>query len=210
MIYLLAAFDLDGTLVHTSPEFRYLVTNRVLGEFGKSASEQEIDTFWFEHGRSEFVRTYFGVDPNNFWKVFTRHNTADLRMQYAKPYDDVGVLQELRAAGLKLAVLTGSPKHISDAELGLIDVPFDLVINATIYEDIKPKPNSEGLEFCLSQLGVNRDEAFFAGNAPEDVVTAQNACVLDVMLDRREYEFHNVNPTIRVYDLHEMKQVLGI
>jgi len=48
--YTLLVFDLDGTLVHTTPEYRYFIVPKVLEKMGKDTAKislGEIDKFWF-------------------------------------------------------------------------------------------------------------------------------------------------------------------
>ena len=46
------AFDLDGTLVHTVPEYRYKIVPEVVSQLGGTIdSVHSIDKFWFEGGR---------------------------------------------------------------------------------------------------------------------------------------------------------------
>ena len=55
------SFDLDGTLVHTIPEYRYRVVPETIKQAGgqRSQSRCAIDRFWFEAGRDErFNFTY--------------------------------------------------------------------------------------------------------------------------------------------------------
>lgn len=73
-------FDLDGTLVHTTPKYRYKTTGRTLKEFGKKATKDIIDKFWFEGKRDKTIKKYFGVEPKLFWNVFREKDNITLRM----------------------------------------------------------------------------------------------------------------------------------
>jgi phosphoglycolate phosphatase-like HAD superfamily hydrolase len=58
-------------------------------------------------------------------------------------------------------------------------------------------------------LRVKNTEAIYIGNGEEDIKTAKNANVLDVLLIRGEYEFQNVNPSIKINSLYDLREILG-
>jgi phosphoglycolate phosphatase-like HAD superfamily hydrolase len=134
-----------------------------------------------------------------------------LRRQFTRLYDDVGVIRELRQNGYKTGIVTGAPMHIASLEIGMLgEKDFDGVIIAHTSNGIKPKPHPHGLESCLALLGVDRSEAIYVGNADEDVATAKNAQVYDVLLVRGEHEFPDSKPSLRIHSLYELRQLLGL
>jgi hypothetical protein len=48
----------------------------------------------------------------------------------------------------------------------------------------------------------------YVGNADEDVFTARNSNVLDVLVDRNEFKFPGLNPTHTIKSLHELEYLL--
>ena len=87
---------------------------------------------------------------------------------------------------------------------------FDAVIVAQTSNGFKPKPHPHGLEECLNLLGVQKSEAIYVGNADEDVNTAKNAQVFDVLLIRGEYEFPDANPSLKIHSLYDLREILEI
>ena len=87
---------------------------------------------------------------------------------------------------------------------------FDGVVIAQISNGIQPKPHPHGLESCLELLRVDKSKAVYVGNADEDVATAKNAQVYDVLLVRGEHDFPDVNPSLRIHSLYELRQLLGL
>ena len=210
MTYKAVIFDLDGTLVHTTPEYRYQIVGQTLKDLGTTSSDYNIDRFWFESRRDSIIKEHFGLEPELFWKNYYTHDTIELRKQFTKLYDDVDFIQELRQNSYKTGIVTGAPVHIAFLEIGMLGKEnFDAVIIAHTLNGIKPKPHPHGLEECLNLLGVQKNEAIYVGNADEDVATARNAQVFDVLLVRGEHEFPDINPSLRIHSLYDLRQFLG-
>jgi len=209
MAYKAAIFDLDGTLVHTMPEYRYLVVGeQTLKELGVTASEEDIDKFWFEARRDEIIRGLFGLDPEVFWKTYRKYDKAELRKKYTRLYNDVDFIQELRKKGCLTGIVTGAPIHIVSLETAMLgEENFNAIVIAQNSQGIIPKPHPHGLIECLNLLGIRNDEAIYVGNANEDIETARNARVFDVLLDRREYRLPKIQPSLTVHSLYELKDL---
>ncbi len=60
------SFDLDGTLVHTMPEYRHKIVPEVVKELGGVIQNKfSIDKFWFESGRDEMeIQKKLTIQPN--------------------------------------------------------------------------------------------------------------------------------------------------
>lgn len=206
MIYEGIMFDLDGTLVHTEPEYRYTLVGQTLHTFDRTATEFEIDTFWFRGGRDKFVRNVFGVDVDKFWARFRELDTVEIRAQHTKLYDDISFLQELRDHGKKVGIVTAAPSHVAELELALIGDVDDVVL-ASESNGILPKPSPDGIYKCLDLLGLKT--APFVGNSDEDVGAAEAAQVPDILIDRGEYDF-GITASINITSLYELRDLVGL
>lgn len=90
--YTLIVFDLDGTLVHTTAEYRYFVVPRVLERLGQDETKislKSIDKFWFDGDRDNTISEHFKVDPYKFWKTFHKYDLPQARKRFTRPYEDV-------------------------------------------------------------------------------------------------------------------------
>jgi len=205
--YKLAIFDLDGTLVHSKPEYRYLVVGNVLRELGKTYTHEKIDSFWFETHRNEVIKREFQIqNPDDFWTTFKKHDSVELRKQYVETYSDVNFIVELKNKGIKTAIVTGAPNHMMNLETNLLGKDnFDCLISANPENGFLPKPDPQGIEFCLSQLGIDRKNAMYIGNGSEDVEAAKNANVFDVHIDRGEHKI-NIIPSLKINSLYELRR----
>ena len=203
-------FDLEGTLVDTEREcIRYMVGN-AFKEFGMTLTDEEIDRFWFDNHREEYV-TSRGIDVKEFWDVYRNLDKIDLRRKHIKLYEDLDFIPELKRKGYKMGIVTGSPVHIialSTEAIGRNN--FDAVIRAQLTSGFKLKPHPESLERCLAILGISNADSIYVGNGQEDIEIARNAHVTDVLIDRGEHNLVNIEPTIKISSLYELRDILGL
>jgi len=211
MKYKAVIFDLDGTLVHTTPEYRYKVVPQTLTEFGVIASKENIDKFWFGHPDREIViRDHFGVAPELFWKEFRKNDDINLRIKESRTYPDIDFLAELKEKGYKLGIVTGAPEHIAYPEIKLIgEDNFDSIILAHEFKGIRSKPDPQGLFECLKILKLRPEEVIFVGNGDEDILAAKNAGIFDVLLLRGEHDFIKQAPSVFINSLYELRKILA-
>ncbi|MBI5398241.1 HAD-IA family hydrolase [Candidatus Woesearchaeota archaeon] len=214
MSYKAILFDLDGTLLHSAPTLRYELVMRTLDDLGASAPDhyidrRYIDQWWFECDRTRIIKEHFRVDPEAFWKALQRHNTEELNKQHIQTYDDVSVLRELREQGYNTGVVTGTPRHLAQCKIGLLgEELFDVIIVCDSINQVKPKPDPDGLQKAMFLLGVQPGATIYVGNAYEDVLAAKNAGVLDVLINRKEYRFPHARPTATIDSLYELRHLL--
>ncbi len=201
-------FDLDGTLVETTPEGRYSIIGGVLRELGVSASPADMDAFWFGTDRNQIVERRFGIVPQRFWEVYLRHDTVDTRGPYVRPYEDVAMVKSLKSIGYKTGIVSAVMRPLAELETGLIGHEhFDATVLARTAEGSMPKPHPHALLECLKKLGVEPQSAVYVGNAEEDILMAKAAGVLDVLIDRDEHP-HKIEASFVIRSLYELLHVL--
>jgi phosphoglycolate phosphatase-like HAD superfamily hydrolase len=134
---------------------------------------------------------------------------VEFRKKQTKLYNDVDFIQEIRDKGYKTGIVTGAPPHIASLEIGMLGGEnFDAVVIASSRMGIIPKPHPHGIEECLSMLEISNNEAMYVGNAEEDVISAKNANVYDVLLLRGEHEFPDIDPSLTIHSLYELREIL--
>lgn len=190
--YKLIVFDLDGTLVHTTAEYRYYIVPKVLYELGikKKISQKIIDKFWFDGQRNITIEKYFSCNPLIFWKVFNKLDQAEERAKYTHVYDDVWeALKELKERGKLLAITTGAPKRLVQIELALLPKAMFEKITSITSTRYKEKPHPGSLLGILKFCKAKPIDSVYIGNSNEDAQYAKNAGIDFIYLERREHDF---------------------
>lgn len=201
--------DMDGTLIHTKKEYRYMVVGRALDDFGITAPEEHIDRLWFGMDRDSEIIKLFGIEPTSFWESFWKYDNPEIRKNYTIVYDDVDFIGELKSMGYITGVVTGSPDHIIPFKINMIGKEkFDYVVSSFDPSGEKQKPNPYYLNHCLKVLGIEPEKALYIGDGVEDVLAARNAGVIDVLIDRGENGYSGPKPTFRIKSLYELENIL--
>lgn len=125
-------------------------------------------------------------------------------------YSDVlDFLSYLRAKNIKTAILSDVPygldnkyalKDISDI-IEYIDLPY--TSNDTGYR----KPNIKGLQIIAKELGVLVQEIMYIGDEEKDILCANHAGAVSVLIDR-ESKCHDFGQHYRVNSLNELKPIV--
>lgn len=205
------SFDLDGTLVHTTPEYRHRVVPAVVRELGGVVKEKHhIDHFWFEPGRDTTIREYFNLEPERFWKLFHKMDAPEERSLHTRAYDDAEpAIRGLKSSGKIVSIITGSPDWIAQMEIGkLNNAPYDFYL-AISYGGFDQKPDPKSFHFVLDKLKTSPKETLYIGNSNEDAYFAKNAGVDFLYLERKEHPFDLKDYAIgTIHSLEEMFEYL--
>lgn len=178
-------FDLDGTLVDTSPALvRGL--DEVLGQLGRRSLDLRTISRITGHGLRALLRSAVVMtgepltDPelNAAVSVFRKAYERDL-LELATPAPGaLAAIQALVEHGARAAVLTNKPTRSSVellAHLGYGTL-LDYVVGGDM--DLPRKPDASGLLAILEQWHARRDDGLLVGSSRVDLQTARNADVL--------------------------------
>jgi len=180
-------FDLDGTLVQTSPEIADAV-NDTLRHFGWPAAAQAQVDLWIGHGTQELLiqalaqatgqspeAVRLGPVLQQALPVFDGHYQAHCGTR-SQLYPQVReTLGALRLAGCKLAVVTNKEGRYTNTVLQAHQLHscFDLVVSGDTFPQKKPTPVAIHHGLALWQVAPAR--ALFVGDSSIDAATARNA-----------------------------------
>lgn len=195
------SFDLDGTLVHTVPEYRHKIVPETIANCkGKECSDpRHIDCFWFESTRDKVISDEFNLDPKDFWSAFKKIDTEHSRDEYSEAYPDaIETLQKLKEMGKVTSIITGSPDWIAKIYLSkLLDAEYDFCL--CLKDSTLPnKPEPDAMFETLNKLGVDLEETLYIGNSNQDAEFAKNAGCDFVHLNRDSYELKNTDRFVGV------------
>lgn len=185
----LVMFDLDGTLIETSPEICDAV-NDTLRHFGLAEVAQWQVDRWIGHGTRELLVQALAQARRLTAEQVRRCEdlpliAAEFDRHYQRRcgtrshlYPHVReVLQTLRSQGVRLAVVTNKEARYTSTVLGAHALAplFDRVVSGDTLPTKKPDP--AGIQSCLAQFEVPSGRALFVGDSSIDVATARNARV---------------------------------
>ena len=170
-------WDMDGVLVDTAP-FHYQAWRELFAGLGHPISEQEFrSTFGLRN--DDILRTVLGNMPSERLRELGRRKEELFREAIrgkAEPLPGaVPLLNRMRAAGVKTAVVSSAPclnvETLLDA-LELADA-FDTLVAEEDAERGKPDP--QGYQVAAERLGMTPEECVVIEDAPGGVEAAKRA-----------------------------------
>lgn len=183
----LVIFDLDGTLIATAPEICDAVNDALTGSELPHVTQEQVER-WIGHGTFELLAqaVAFALDmeaPEARQSDTLKRVAAEFDKSYqsrcgtrSHPYPDAPeVLEDLRAAGFKLALLTN--KEVRYASRILAAHRLEQMFDKLVFGDslTARKPDPQGIRLCLRDLGIEPQRALLVGDSWIDVATARNA-----------------------------------
>lgn len=175
-----AFFDVDGTLVDSIEDIHIAINSGLEDNALNPISADETRRFVGKgaHVLVEKALLSQSADIGSFAeKVFASYMRALLKngTHFTKAFDTVlESLKLLKAAGIKLAVVTNKEKGPTiDClnTLGLLSF-FDTVINPSDVQN--PKPAGDMVVLAAEKLNVNLSECVMVGDSMNDAIAAKN------------------------------------
>ncbi len=183
-------FDLDGTLVDTAPDLIDTL-NTILGQEGLPPID--FDTArtmigggskrMLERGLAKDGRTYSAGDIDRLYGAFITHYAAHITDR-SRPYPDLeDTLQQIGAAGYRLAVCTNKLEWLSVRLLERLNLAryFAAICGQDTFGVAKPDP--EVLRRTILRAGGEPARAIMIGNSITDVLTARAAALPVIAVD---------------------------
>ncbi len=177
-------FDLDGTLVDTIEDIGD-ATNTLLKIHGYPQYTTEDFIHWIGNGAAKFLEEAMGeeVEPcqlKNYVSEFKEIYAVNLHNK-TKLYNGIPeLLDELTNRGVKLAILSNKPHHLTEAVVSyyLPKWNFKPVFGQRI--DVPRKPDPAGAIEIAYMMGIETDRFLFVGDSVGDLNTSKAAGMLPV------------------------------
>ena len=211
----LLVFDLDGTLIDSALDLA-LSVNAVRADAGLEPLPHETVYTYVGNGAPVLIQRALDAPADDprvqrglefFFRYYHEHmlDNTDL-------YPGVReALDRWKDEGTAMAVLTNKPvrftRHIVEG-LGLSG-HFERVYGGNSFESKKPDP--EGLEAIMRELGAGREQTLMVGDSYVDILTARNARVTSagVTYGLRPETFEEHPPDILVDSMQELAEMLA-
>ena len=178
MKYMIAIFDLDGTILNTLEDLADS-TNYALKTYGyPERTMDEVRQFVGNGIRKLMERAVPEGTPveeiDRVHETFTAYYKVHCADK-TRPYDGImELLQNLKKDGCKLAVVSNKADYgVQELCKQYFDGVFDFAVGER--EGIRKKPAPDSVNEVLKTLGCSRDRAVYIGDSDVDIQTAANA-----------------------------------
>jgi len=191
-------FDLDGVLVESRAVW-FEVMRAIARKFGYAEiSAEQMERAWGQ-GIAEDVRIFypgFTVEEleNEYNSMFRQH-VRHLKVEPEGP----PALAELRANGIRVAVVTNSPREVAHAMLNHARVDPDVLVSGN--DVCEPKPAPDGILAALTLLELTAAEAVFVGDTNFDREAARRA--------RISFAGYRTDGDVRIESLREIVRLVS-
>lgn len=202
-------FDFDGTLLNTNDliiqTFMHVLEERFPGQY----SSKDCLKFIGPSLKQTFSEITPGEEDTMIakYRAWNEAHHDELITEYP---DVVSTLEQLKAMGIELAIVSTKRNEMIDRGLELLGAShlFDVRIGTGDVKNVKPDP--EPVLLALQRLGVEKDEAIMIGDNSHDIEAGHNAGVKAAGVAwaiKGEAYLQQFNPD---YILHHMTDLLAI
>lgn len=170
-------FDLDGTLIDTNELIIRSHQHTFRVHLGREVPAEEI-TPHFGRGLVPIMELFGGQEKAEAMRrTYVEFNWAH-HDALARPFPGVReALADLRALGLRLAIVTGKRREIGQRGLDLFQLQ-EFFEAAVFFDDVaESKPHPAGVQRALELLGEPPERALMVGDSPLDIECAAAAGV---------------------------------
>lgn len=171
-------FDLDGTLLNTLEDLCDSVNYALAACSMPQRTLEQVRSFVGNGVRRLVERsvpaTASARQTQSCFEVFREHYKTNSRNKTA-PYAGVlEMLDEVKGAGIKAAVVTNK-SHAEAAALCSEIFGDRLCFTVGAREGFALKPEPDAVLYAMSELGVDGSEAIYVGDSEVDALTAHNS-----------------------------------
>ncbi len=207
-------FDMDGTVLDTLDDLT-------------DAVNHSLSVFSFPQVDRTLVRQSLGNGAAHLIDCCVPATCGPARkkelLDYYKPWYDahcsirtqpypgiVSMMQELRASGYRLAIISNKPDPAVQA---LSETFFRGLLEISVGESetVRRKPNPDAVLEAARQLGLDRRDCVYVGDSEVDLQTARNAgmdCIVVSWGFRDESQLLEAGADCIVHSAEELKQIL--
>ena len=214
-------FDLDGTLIDSSPDLA-LAINHMLKKLNRETFSLEEIHHWVGNGAETLVRRALSgsatisdeIDEDEFKKaldIFLKFYAKNLAVATVTYPHVPSTLSKLKAHGYQLAIVTNKPFDFVAPILKKLKLEeyFELYLGGDSLKEKKPNPAP--LLYVCNKLNVSVEESVMVGDSKNDILAAQ-ACQMQSIGVTYGYNYGEpiatYNPDVYLSDFSEIGELL--
>lgn len=216
----LIVFDLDGTLVDSSPDIANAINKMLTTINQKTYSEQQIKN-WMGCGATLLIkRALTGeLEPTaapeklpQAMALFFEFYASNVCVQSQLYTGVIEGLQQLRAAGIKLACVTNKPTQFTLPLLATIGLEeyFQFIASGDTFAVMKPDPLP--LLEASRALNVSAEQALMVGDSISDIQAGKRAGFKTALVPygyRGQYTLDELNADYQLESIEHLTSLLG-
>lgn len=168
-------YDIDNTLLNTLDMNMYPLIRIIKEETGEDWTFQQVLRFAVQPG----LKTMEDLGVRDKEKTYARWvEYVNAYKPGAIPYEGIEeILRKVRSAGIRQAVV--SSKMQGQYQIDMVENGLDVYMEtAILVEDTTHhKPHPEPIQKCLERMDLSAEDVVYIGDAPTDLLAAQNAGV---------------------------------
>jgi HAD superfamily hydrolase (TIGR01509 family) len=155
-------FDMDGVLVLSEASW-FAAMNEIAQQLGFPPITREVfDRGWGQGVKADADEHYGGIAEEQLERLYAEAVPRHLHyLTVPRPT----ILDEVRALGLRVAVVTNTPQPLADQSLELAGLHAEVVCAAG---EAAAKPAPDLIHLALRRLGLSTDEVVFVGDSASD------------------------------------------
>ena len=183
--YLLAVFDMDGTILNTIDDLTD-ATNHALKACGYPVHTVDEVRFYVGNGIAKLIERATPAGTSDEMRKRVRSEFMDYYSVHSAdktgPYPGIGeLLKALRAAGVKTAVVSNKPDvAVRDLVVRYFDGLFDAAVGDMEGQRTKPAPDMCNKVF--EKLEIGPGDAVYIGDSDTDIQTARNSGTDEILV----------------------------
>ncbi len=223
MRYKAAVFDIRDTLLTLDGHYERVLYLKIIREFGHRSGNRYLSSFderdlaqllTLKPWKRRQALERFGLDPETFKSLWLSDDGLEIRVRHSRLQPDAHALRYLKKAGMRIGVVTSSPKRAADVDIGLLKGKigsriFDEVVIPSYEPNLPHKPDPEPILTCLERLSVQPGEAVGVGSSERDIAAYRGAGVLDILVQREDrQDSEKVEASIIISNLFELAPIL--
>lgn len=205
-------FDLDGTLADTIP----LLLASMRAAYAVIGGAVPHDRTWLRGMGTPLRAQFMHFEANDLARVealiavYREFQVANLAGM-VREYDGVReLLTALQAAGHPIAVVTGKGDWMARLTLQQVNLldPFGVIVGAE--STARHKPDPDPLLLGAERLGVPVAGTIYLGDAPNDVLAARAAGMIDVWAAWGPFTTDELEPFAPTHTVRSPAEVLSL
>jgi len=210
--YKAVLLDKDGTLIDSIDKYHGAI-NAALEKFGMQPWSREafIQRLWGRKFRLNIDGILFDVPKERMEDIYVEYRKIlplfeglDRIFPWTLP-----TLELLKAAGLKLAVVTGTDRTIALKTLEKFGILryLDLVVGG---DEAEPKPSPEPIVKACRELGLEKDEVLYVGDTLVDAEAGKAAgCATAILTTAlNAVDLSEIGGILVIDDLSEISSIV--